>query len=106
MRVATYNLRHGAPARRPAANRAMARSVASLGADVVALQEVDRRVVRSWFADQAGLAARRSGTVAHFAAARPFGPGGRYGNAGASGLTKRSTRLSSATTEPSNSRVC
>lgn len=81
MRVATYNLRHGAPARRPAANRAMARSVASLGADVVALQEVDRRVVRSWFADQAGLAARRSGTVAHFAAARPFGPGGRYGNA-------------------------
>lgn len=81
MRLATYNIRHGAPAGRLAANRSMARSVAALGADIVALQEVDRRVVRSWFADQAALAGRSSGMVAHFAPARPFGPGGAYGNA-------------------------
>lgn len=81
MRVATFNIRHGAPPGRWADHRAMARSVAALRADVVALQEVDRRVVRSWFVDQAGVAARRSGAEAHFAAARPFGPGGRYGNA-------------------------
>jgi endonuclease/exonuclease/phosphatase family metal-dependent hydrolase len=81
LRLATYNIRHGAPAGRLAANRAMARSVASLRADVVALQEVDRHVVRSWFADQAGRAGRRSATVPHFAAARSMGPGGSYGNA-------------------------
>jgi endonuclease/exonuclease/phosphatase family metal-dependent hydrolase len=81
VRLATYNIRHGAPAGRLAANRAMARSVAALRADVVALQEVDRHVVRSWFADQASLAGRSSGMVAHFARARPFGPAGAYGNA-------------------------
>lgn len=59
----------------------MAAAVASLHADVVALQEVDRRTVRTWFLDQAALAARRSGTVALFGAARGFGPGGQYGNA-------------------------
>ena len=59
----------------------MAAAVASLHADVVALQEVDRRTVRTWFVDQAALAGRRSGTVALFGAARGFGPGGRYGNA-------------------------
>jgi endonuclease/exonuclease/phosphatase family metal-dependent hydrolase len=81
MRVATYNIRHGAAAGRWADHRAMARSVAGLRADLIALQEVDRRVVRSWFVDQAAFAGRASGTRAHFAAARPFGPGGRYGNA-------------------------
>lgn len=82
MRVATHNIRHGAPERWPfARNAAMARTVAGLGADVVALQEVDRWVVRSWFADQARRAARRSGTEAHFAPLRALGPGGRYGNA-------------------------
>jgi endonuclease/exonuclease/phosphatase family metal-dependent hydrolase len=94
MRLATYNIRHGAPAGRLATNRSMARSVAGLRADVVALQEVDRRVVRSYFVDQAGMAARRSGMVAHFAAARPFGPGGSYGNALlVRGRTLRTTTL-------------
>lgn len=59
----------------------MAAAVASLRADVVALQEVDRRTVRTWFVDQPALAARRSGAVARFGAARGFGPGGQYGNA-------------------------
>lgn len=79
--MATYNIRHGARPGRPVSNRAMAAAVAGLGADVVALQEVDRRVVRSWFADQAAVAARRGGLAAHFAPARGLGPGGRYGNA-------------------------
>lgn len=81
MRVATYNIRHGARPGRPAATRSMAAAVAGLGADVVALQEVDRRVVRSWFADQAAVAARRAGMTPCFASARRFGPSGRYGNA-------------------------
>lgn len=59
----------------------MAAAVASLRADVVALQEVDRRTVRTWFVDQPALAGRRSGARALFGAARGFGPGGRYGNA-------------------------
>lgn len=81
MRVATFNIRHGAPADGWANHRAMASSVASLAADVVALQEVDRRVVRSWFVDQARAAARASGAVAWFEPTRRMGPGGRYGNA-------------------------
>lgn len=93
MRVATFNIRHGAAPGRWADHRAMANSVAALRADVVALQEVDRRVVRSWFVDQARVAARRSGAEAHFAAARSFGPGGRYGNA----LLVRGTTLRTRT---------
>lgn len=81
MRLATYNIRHGARPGRPTSNRAMASAVASLRADVIALQEVDRRVLRSWFADQPRRAARRSGTTALFAPARRLGPGGSYGNA-------------------------
>ncbi len=72
----------------------MARSVASLRADVVALQEVDRRVFRSWFVDQAAAAGRAAGMHPHFAAARPFGPFGRYGNALlVRGRTVRTLRL-------------
>jgi endonuclease/exonuclease/phosphatase family metal-dependent hydrolase len=81
VRLATFNTRHGAPPGRWAQPRRMAAAVASLRADVVALQEVDRRTVRTWFVDQAAVAARRSGTVALFGAARGFGPGGQYGNA-------------------------
>ncbi|MFN7148102.1 MAG: endonuclease/exonuclease/phosphatase family protein [Microthrixaceae bacterium] len=81
MRLATFNIRHGAPPRRWAQPRRMAAAVASLRADVVALQEVDRRTVRTWIVDQAAMAAHRSGTVALFGAARGFGPRGQYGNA-------------------------
>ena len=81
MRVATYNIRHGAPPGRRAHHHRMRAAVRSLGADVIALQEVDRRVVRTWFRDQAALAGRGAGLDHHFAAARPLGPFGRYGNA-------------------------
>jgi endonuclease/exonuclease/phosphatase family metal-dependent hydrolase len=62
-------------------NRLMARSVAALDADVLALQEVDRGVLRSWWADQAALCAAANGARHVFGAARVIGPGGRYGNA-------------------------
>jgi endonuclease/exonuclease/phosphatase family metal-dependent hydrolase/NAD(P)-dependent dehydrogenase (short-subunit alcohol dehydrogenase family) len=81
MRLATYNVRHGAPSGWFVRKRAMCRSVAALNADVVALQEVDRRVLRSWFADQAAILGRCGDAQAHFAAARSMVPWGRYGNA-------------------------
>jgi len=80
VRVATYNLRHGAPAASRTNLAAMQSAVASLGADVIAAQEVDRRVVRSWWSDQPARLARATGLVAHFAPARSWGPLGSYGN--------------------------
>ena len=79
MRVATYNIRHAAPAGRRAHHGGMRRAVGSLGADLVALQEVDHRVVRTWFRDQAAIAGRGAGLQHRFLAARPLGPFGRYG---------------------------
>ena len=79
--MATYNIRHGAPAGRVAALGGTAAAVASLGADVVALQEVDRHVFRSWWRDQPRHLAAAMGGRPHFAAARAIGPFGRYGNA-------------------------
>ncbi|MHB1137957.1 MAG: endonuclease/exonuclease/phosphatase family protein [Microthrixaceae bacterium] len=81
MRVATYNIRHGAPPGRCVALGGTGAAVASLRADVVALQEVDRHVFRSWWRDQPRHLARAIGGSAHFAAARSLGPFGRYGNA-------------------------
>jgi len=58
VRVATWNVRHGRPRRGFTSNRSLAGAVERLGADVLALQEVERGVVRSWFADQPALAGR------------------------------------------------
>ena len=82
MRVATYNIRHGLPpGRADVDNRRMARDVASLDADVVGLQEVDRHTARSGGADQALLVARACGAASHhFGAAIRLGEG-QYGNA-------------------------
>ena len=79
MRVATYNIRHAAPAGRRAHHGGMRRAVRSLDADLIALQEVDRRVVRTWFRDQAAVAGRGAGLEHRFLAARSLGPFGRYG---------------------------
>ena len=79
MRVATYNIRHAAPAGRRAHHGGMRRAVRALDADVVALQEVDRRVVRTWFRDQAKIAGRGAGREHRFLPARALGPFGRYG---------------------------
>ena len=58
MRVVTWNVRHGRPRHGFASNRKLEATVERFGADVVAVQEVDRRVIRSWFADQPALIAR------------------------------------------------
>ncbi len=81
MRVVSYNIRHGAPAGGHSDITAMARAIKSLEADVVALQEVDRRVFRSCFADQARRIATESGLVSSFGSARRIGPFSGYGNA-------------------------
>ena len=84
VRVATFNLRHGrVGAHWPCLPWRLRAGLALCdGADVVGLQEVDRHVFRSWFLDEARLAMRATGATDRvFGAARPFGPGGRYGNA-------------------------
>jgi endonuclease/exonuclease/phosphatase family metal-dependent hydrolase len=51
----------------------LAKAVADLDVDVLAVQEVDRRVIRSWFADQPALVAQAMDADQHrFAAARRF----------------------------------
>ncbi|MGH9245820.1 MAG: endonuclease/exonuclease/phosphatase family protein [Acidimicrobiales bacterium] len=81
MRVATFNLKHGAP---PHGYRGdpvrTAEACAALGADVLALQEVDRGVPRSAGADLASLVAQATGMEVVFAQTMPF-RGGQYGNA-------------------------
>jgi endonuclease/exonuclease/phosphatase family metal-dependent hydrolase len=65
MKVATYNVRHGRPWRGFTSNTWLARAVARIEADVLALQEVERTVVRSWFADQPALIADAADASAH-----------------------------------------
>ncbi|CAN5278281.1 hypothetical protein BH18ACT4_BH18ACT4_13800 [soil metagenome] len=81
MRLATFNIHHGAPAgARKVDLDAMARVCVDLAADVLALQEVDSGVPRSGGADLAGVVAEATGMAV------VFGPtltrdGGLYGNA-------------------------
>jgi endonuclease/exonuclease/phosphatase family metal-dependent hydrolase len=71
VRVVTWNVRHGRPRHGFASNRALAGAVRGFDADLVAVQEVDRRVIRSWFADQPMLVARAaSACFVRFAPAR------------------------------------
>lgn len=83
LRIATFNLRHGrVGAHWPFLPWRLGQGMQLLEADVVGLQELDRRVIRTWFVDQPALCAKAAGATARvFAPARPFGPGGRYGNA-------------------------
>ena len=80
MRVATFNILHGAPAGGGAADIALfAEAVASLDADVLALQEVDQRQSRSGRADLATVAADAMGAVDHRFAASLLGrPDGEW----------------------------
>lgn len=76
MRIATFNCRHGAHdgtgLRSQIADSAGLRAAAvELDADVLALQEIDRGVARSWWRDQPGLVAAAAGSHAsRFAPAR------------------------------------
>lgn len=82
MRVATWNIRHGRPRRGFASNRGLAAGVRALDVDVLAVQEVERRVIRSWFADQPALVARAARAKAH-----AFAPARRLAIIGADGVT-------------------
>ena len=80
MRLATFNVLSG---RTPGEDRVdagrFAAAVASLDADVLALQEVDRGQPRSGYVDLADVAAEAGGAVAHrFAAAMTGLPGGSW----------------------------
>jgi len=81
IRVATFNIRHGADATGRVSLRALARSCADLDADVVGLQEVDRHRARSKLRDQSRVVARRVHGQRAFGAALRRGPVGAYGNA-------------------------
>ncbi len=75
MRVATFNTRHGAHEGSGLRSlftdlRGLRSSVTSLHSDIVALQEVDRRLVRSWFRDQGALLGSATGSTALFGPAR------------------------------------
>jgi len=80
VRVATFNVLSG---RTPGEDHVdagrFAAAVASLDADLLALQEVDRGQPRSGYVDLAGVAAAAGGAVAHrFAAAMTGLPGGSW----------------------------
>lgn len=86
LRVATFNIKHAATASgylgRP---RRLAEARAAIPADIVALQEVDRYVWRSWFADLLTVARGRAYRSAVFGKAMGanlvslINPGGSYG---------------------------
>lgn len=79
--MACWNIHHGAPGSKWLANHvSLTSGIAQLDADVVVLCEVDLRVWRSWFRDQAQLLGQRLGYHVLFAPARRLSPGW-YGNA-------------------------
>lgn len=81
IRLATFNIKHGAPAKDYRGDPdAVAEACAALEADVLALQEVDDGIPRSAGADLATMAARASHMNVVFAATFRL-RGGRYGNA-------------------------
>lgn len=78
--VATYNIRHGRGADEQLDLARTARAIAALGADIVALQEVDRGVERSAGLDEPDSLARTLGFDQAFASFFPY-QGGEYGMA-------------------------
>ncbi len=83
MRVVTFNIKHGLVTGswwRVDLER-LGRTCAGFEADVLALQEVDRRSLRTWWADEMALVARATGLTATFGETRRGLLRGRYGNA-------------------------
>src|SRR5262245_1882638 len=81
IRVATFNIKHGSRSDGRVDNRQLVQACAALDADVLGLQEVDRRQARSRFVDQAALVARRLGCRSVYGPVIARGLVGRYGNA-------------------------
>jgi endonuclease/exonuclease/phosphatase family metal-dependent hydrolase len=80
LRLTTFNVQHGQSAVGEVDIALLARSCASLGSDVLALQEVDRHLRRSLDADTAAEVAAACGMTFVFGAAIEI-RGGRFGNA-------------------------
>jgi endonuclease/exonuclease/phosphatase family metal-dependent hydrolase len=79
VRVVTYNLLHGLDVRSEQVDLdAVARAIEALGADVVAVQEVDRGLRRTDERDQVAEIAKRLGWHGIFAPALLGDPTGRY----------------------------
>ena len=81
MRIATYNIQHGRTPAGPVDVDLLAAECASLHADVLGLQEVDRGATRSHRVDEAAEVAAVTGMACAFAEATSFEPGAAYGNA-------------------------
>src|SRR5438105_99935 len=79
MRVATFNVRHGRPNKGFASNRRLAAACAGLDSDIIGLQELECRVVRSWFANQLAAIASATGSSGVYAPARRLGLTGTGG---------------------------
>ena len=73
-------MKHGSVSGGRIDNRLLAATCAGLRADILALQEVDRRAGRSGLADQVRLVARATGLAATFGEVARRGPLRRYGN--------------------------
>ncbi|MBA3918761.1 MAG: metallophosphoesterase [Gemmatimonas sp.] len=76
--VATYNIRHGRGMDGVVDLARTGRAIGALGADVVALQEVDRLVTRSGRVDESAELAAQLGMSHAFGAFMPY-QGGEYG---------------------------
>ncbi|MDZ4827045.1 MAG: endonuclease/exonuclease/phosphatase family protein [Actinomycetota bacterium] len=81
VKVATFNARHGAGPFGIGLNRHLVATCRTLDADILALQEVDQRVIRSWFVDQPALIGRRLGQQVATARAKRTPVGGWQCNA-------------------------
>ena len=81
MRIATFNIRHGAREGERVDHHAVVQTCRDLDADVVGLQEVDNRRRRSSFRNQATLVARSLGYTSVYGPVVRTGALGRYGNA-------------------------
>jgi endonuclease/exonuclease/phosphatase family metal-dependent hydrolase len=80
VRVATFNIRHGARADGTVDHGALVRTCAELDADILGLQEVEARHLRTRFRHQSSMLARRLGYSFAYAPIIRSGLG-RYGNA-------------------------
>ena len=81
LRVATFNVHHGAPSRGTVDLDATIDACRSLDADVLCLQELDVSASRSGGVDQPAAIADALGMVLVFAPTVALPGGGRYGHA-------------------------
>lgn len=81
LRLATFNIKNGLGTDGVVDNDRLAAVCAGLGADVLALQEVDSGATRSGRANQAAVIAKACGLSHLFAPAFELRAGGLYGNA-------------------------